>query len=299
MKIDIKEEILTCLGPALSVVPKATLLTTVETKDYILETLQLDLNQLESVPAYFAYPKRALDKPCPLVLFNHSHGGNFERGKEELINSSDYLQPTSFLQTLTTEGYSVGVIDMWGFGERRGKKESELFKEFLLQGQTLWGMRIYDNQQFLTYLLTRPEVDRKRVATMGMSMGGLMSWWLAALDERIQVVVDLAGQATYETLIAERQLDRHGFYYYVPGILRHLTTFDIQQLIVPRARLSLVGRHDGLCPTAGVQALAEQLTQSYQKQHANDQWACHLLTGGHQETKEMRELWKQFLRKHL
>lgn len=297
--MNIKEAIFACLGPARFVAPRATLLTKIETDDYILETLQLELNALETVPAYFAYPKTAQNKPCPLVLFNHSHGGDFEKGKEELIQSSAYLQPISFLQALTGEGYAVGCIDMWGFGERRGKKESEWFKEFLLQGQTLWGMRLYDNQQFLTYLLSRTQINPQRVATMGMSMGGLMSWWLGALDERIQVVVDIAGQVAYETLIAERQLDRHGFYYYIPGILQHVTTFQIQDLIVPRARLSLVGRHDELCPTAGVKWLDEQLTQSYQAQQASNRWACPMLTGGHQETKEMRELWKKFLRKQL
>ena len=51
----------------------------------------------------------------PFVLFNHSHGGSFSIGKEELRSSSHYLQPESFLETLI----AGGAIDIWEFGERK------------------------------------------------------------------------------------------------------------------------------------------------------------------------------------
>ena len=72
-------------------------------------------------------------------------------------------------------------------------------------------MRLYDDLALVDYLVTREEVDPKRLGTIGMSMGGMMSWWLAALDERIKVCVDLAGQADLETLVAGRG-NHHGFY---------------------------------------------------------------------------------------
>lgn len=295
-----RTKIIQQLGTNLAVEPKAKCLDKQERNHYILETLQLRLNEVEEVPAYFAYPKNCnKENKRPLVLFNHSHGGDFERGKTELVESSAYLQRESFVDALTQAGYAVGSIDMWGFGERRGKPESELFKEVLIQGQTLWGLRLFDNQQFLTYLLNRPEINAERVATIGMSMGGMMSWWLAAIDERIKVIIDIAGQVEYESLVAERQLDRHGFYYYVPGILKEHSTFDIQKLIAPRPRLSLVGREDRLCPMSGVNRLDQQLKESYAKQQKSENWQCKIVSGGHQETKEMRVLWQTFLRNHL
>ncbi len=65
------------------------------------------------------------------------------------------------------------------------------------------------------------------IATLGLSMGGLMSWWLAALDERISVV-DMAAQVDYQALIEEDRLSKHGFYYYVPNVLKDFTTAAIQ-----------------------------------------------------------------------
>lgn len=285
------------LGTPLTVEPKAQRLEKQVFETYTLETLQLTLNTVETVPAYFAYPNQK--KAAPLVLFNHSHGGDFTRGKNELLHSSAYLQPTSFLETLIDEGYAVGCIDMWGFGERQGKKESEWFKEFLVKGHTLWGMCLFDNQQFLTYLLQRPEVDETRVGTIGLSMGGLMSWWLSAIDQRITCCVDLAGQVDLAALIEQRGLDHHGFYYYLPGILTAFQTIDIQRLILPRPRLSIVGREDRMCPAKGVAFLDDQLKEAYAANGVLPNWQSLQLTGGHQETKEMREAWKHFFRKWL
>ncbi|WP_291292128.1 alpha/beta fold hydrolase [Enterococcus sp.] len=266
------------------------------TESYCLEKLLLDLNQQEPVPAYFAYPYG--NQPVPFVLFNHSHGGDFTSGKEELRSSSSYLQPESFLEALIEDGYAVGAIDMWGFGERE-QGESALFKKFSLYGQTLWGQRIYDNQQFLSYILSRTEVDSHQIATIGMSMGGLMSWWLAAVDERIALVVDLAAQVDYQTLIDENRLDKHGYYYYVPGVLTAFSTADIQKMIAPRPRLSLVGQSDPLCPIAGVEKINQELQAYYSSLGQPEHWQAKIFKGAHEETKEMRRTWRAFLNRHL
>lgn len=277
---------------------KVQLIRREEKDNYVLESLMLQLNEEESVPAYVAKPLNK-EGPLPIVLFNHSHGGNFEQGKEELLISNSYLQSPSFVEAITTLGYAVGSIDMWGFNERKGKLESELVKEMLLDGRSLWGMRIFDNIAFLDYLVDRPDIDQNRVATIGMSMGGLMSWWMAALDERIKVTVDIAAQVHIETLRQKRGLDHHGFYYYVPGFLKQFSTLAVQSLIVPRPRLSLVGKDDRMCPLEGVMLLDEELGKIYGKYDAKNQWNSQIVTGGHQETKEMRKQWENFLQKHL
>jgi hypothetical protein len=265
---------------------------------FVLESLMLQLNDIETVPAYFAKPINAVE-PLPTVIFNHSHGGNFDQGKEELLTSSSYLQSPSFVEAIVELGFAVCCIDMWGFNQRKGKLESELVKEMLLDGQTLWGMRIFDNMALLDYLETRSDVDSSRLAAIGMSMGGLMSWWLAALDERIKVTVDIAAQLDIETLKQKRGLDHHGFYYYVPGFLKHFSTLAVQEMIAPRPRLSMIGKDDRMCPIEGAEFLNEQLKSTYEKQCAPKNWEGCILTGGHQETKEMRSLWKTFLKNHL
>ncbi|WP_018885996.1 dienelactone hydrolase family protein [Paenibacillus massiliensis] len=276
----------------------ATTLKVEEHEGFRLESLLLDLNGLEPVPAYVAVPLQGKG-PFPLVVFNHSHGGNYTNGRKEFIKSSAYLQEPSFAQTLTSMGYAACCIDMWGFNERSGKAESEIVKEMLWKGQVMWGMMLYDNQRLVDYMSNREDIDASRIGTIGMSMGGLMAWWLAALDERIKVTVDLCAQVDAETLLAKRGLDHHGFYSYVPGLLKHFTTLDIQKRIVPRARMSLVGIHDRLCPPEGVQLLAEGLHVAYQDAGYPEHWQPIHTGGGHMETLEMRVAWQEFLARHL
>ncbi len=205
---------------------------------YRLQTILLELYGMEQAPVSVALPLER-EGPYPLVVFNHSHGGTYAVGRNELIRSSAYLQQPSFAQALTGMGYAVCCMDMRGFNERSGKTESELVKEMLWRGQVLWGMMLNDNQRLLDYMCIRRDIDESRIATIGMSMGGLMAWWLAAVDERVKVTVDICGQVDAHTLISKRGLDHHGFYSYVPGLLKYFTTLDIQKKIVPRPRMSL------------------------------------------------------------
>lgn len=275
-----------------------TVMNQEERDGYSLESLLLDLNGIEQVPAYVAIPLHK-EGPFPLVVFNHSHGGNYANGRNEFIRSSPYLQQPSFAKALTELGYAACCIDMWGFNERGGKTESELVKEMLWQGQVMWGMMLYDNIRMIDYMGQRKDIDAARIATVGMSMGGLMAWWLAALDERVGVIVDICSQVDAHTLIAVRGLDHHGYYSYVPGLLKHFTTLDIQKRIVPRPRMSLVGRNDRLCPTEGVELLDRGLSEAYQTAGKSEHWQPVISSGGHMETVEMRTLWQEFLTKHL
>ena len=118
-----REKLIELLGDYPKAKNRTVQLIRKETKNnYILESLLLQLNEEESVPAYFAKPLKQ-DDPLPIVIFNHSHGGNFDQGKEELLVSSSYLQSPPFVEAITNLGYAVGSIDMWGFNERNGKAE--------------------------------------------------------------------------------------------------------------------------------------------------------------------------------
>ncbi len=254
---------------------------------YTLETLVLHLNGIEPVPAYFARPTFA-EPPFPVVLFHHSHGGKYDLGKNELIHGNDYLQKPAYAEALTANGYAVLCIDAWGFGERKKAKENDLIKEMLWNGQVLWGMRVYDALRAIDYVCSRPDVAPDRIASLGMSMGSTMAWWTAALDERIRVCVDICGLTDFHTLVEERGLDRHGFYYYVPGLLKHFTTAQINALIAPRPHLSLAGLDDPLTPVRGLDRVDEELRAIYQELGAPQAWKLLRYPVGHRETADMR-----------
>jgi len=276
----------------------ARLVRTEERDGYVLETLILDLNGIEPVPAYFARPKGSV-AAAPAVLYHHAHGGNYELGKDEFILGRAALQSPPYARVLTEMGYCALCCDTWNFGERRGRTETELFKEMLWKGQVLWGMMVYDSIRALDYMATRPEIDMTRIATLGLSMGSTMAWWLAALDERVRVCVDLCCLTDYEELIATRGLDGHGIYYYVPGLLKHWDTSAINALISPRPHLAIAGELDPLTPPRGLDKIDAALKRVYAEQGHPEHWRLLRYRTGHFETADGRAAVVEFLRQHL
>ena len=266
---------------------------TEEKQSYILEKLSLDLNRYEDVPAYFVKPKSGNN--FPVVLFCHSHGGKYQLGKDELINGNSYMFKPPYAEELTAAGYAALCIDSPIFGERSGRDELDYFKETLWQGKVLWGMMVYDNLRAIDYLHTRDDVDASRIASLGMSMGSTMSFWLAALDERIKVCVDICCMTDFHTLIDVGGLKGHGIYYYVPGLLKHFDSVAINSLIAPRPHLSVNGSFDELTPEAGMDKIDEALKKVY----GNDCWVLKKYPVKHEETAEMRRDVMEFLQRYL
>ncbi|WP_420149601.1 dienelactone hydrolase family protein [Spirosoma sp.] len=258
-----------------------------ETDELVIEKLMLDVNGIEHVSAYFTKPKHKPGK-LPVVLFNHSHFGQYEVGKDEFVKGRPEMQQPPYAVALGRAGYAGLCIDSWCFGERQQRKELDTFKEMLWHGQVLWGMMVYDNLRALDYLQTRPDVDSERIATIGMSMGSTMAWWLAALDERIKVCIDLCCLTDYESLIETKGLGLHGIYYYVPDLLTHFSTARINALISPRPHFSLAGRFDPLTPLQGLKKIDQQLKEVYLREGASNAWQLHIYDVGHEETVAMR-----------
>ncbi len=269
-----------------------------ERDGYILETWDLDLNGIETVPAYLARP-RAITGRVPAVLFDHSHGGGYKIGKQEFIEGRSYLQPVPYAKVLTDLGYIGLCIDSWVFGERSHTSEADTFKAMLWQGQVLWGMMVYDGLRALDFLVKRPDVDPRRVGTLGMSMGSTMAWWLAALDERIKVTVDINCLTDFHALLARKALALHGVYYFVPGLIKRFTTAQINALIAPRAHLGLAGLRDKLTPVEGLDVIDRELQQVYAKLGHPERWKLLRYDVEHQETPEGRQAIIAFLEEFL
>lgn len=251
---------------------------------YVLELLTLDLNGIEPVPAYFAKPKGNSKRAT--ILYHHAHGGKYAIGKNELISQRGELP--SYADDLTALGYNVLCIDMWNFGGRSGRTESSLFKEMLWKGQVLWGMMVYDSIRSVDYLHSRSDVDAERIGTIGMSLGSTMAWWLAALDERVKVCVDICCLTDFDALIEANGLDGHGIYYYVPSLLKEWTTGKINALIAPRPHLALAGDLDKLAPVKGLERIDAELKQAYAEAGAPEAWKLSRYPVGHEETEGMR-----------
>ena len=276
----------------------AQLVSTEDRGTYTLEKLILDLNGEEPAPAYFARPKGASGR-LPTVLFNHSHGGGYKIGKTEFIEGREYLGKPPYAEFLTSLGYNALCFDAWIFGERSGRAELDMFKDMIWHGRVLWGMMVYDALKAVDYLVSRPDVDAKRLATVGMSMGSSTAQWAGALDPRLKVVVDICCLTDWHTLVEVGGLKGHGIYYYVPDLLNHFTTAQMNALIAPRAHLSLAGNQDHLTPLAGLDIVDAELKKAYGAAGHAQNWKLLRYDVAHQETPGMREQIRDWFTTHL
>jgi acetyl esterase/lipase len=279
--------------------PQAKVVKTEKHEGFALEHLELDLNGVEPVPALLLIPDKRPAR-APGLLYIHAHGGKYDLGKEELVQGRPVLQ--AYAPVLAAKGIVTLAIDSWCFSGRKrlpdGRQgELDTFKHMLWKGQTLWGMMMFDEVQALTYLRGRAEVDPDRLGAFGLSMGSTKSWWLAALDTRVKVCIDLCCLTDYDELIRIGNIKGHGIYYFVPSQLKHFASHEVNELIVPRLRLSLNGRKDLLTPPAGVERIRDHVRPLYARHGRAEDCRIELFDCGHEETPEMRKLVLEWLDK--
>jgi len=263
---------------------------------YRLERLTLDLNGIEDVQAQVVLPLEGRG-PFPWIVFNHSHGGYYDLGKRELTDGVAYRFPTPMAVDLTRAGFAAISIDHWGFGARKGAGEHPLFLNMLWAGRVMWGMMVFDTVRVVDYLLTRADVDPSRIGTTGMSMGSTMAWWHAALDTRVACCVDTCCLTEFASFQAHGGM--HGAFYYVPSLLKHFTTAEINALIAPRPHLSLAGEKDPLTPVEGLDLVDAELKAVYRALGAESKWVLKRYPVAHLETEEMRAETLKFLAAEL
>ena len=279
----------------------AALLATEKRDGYTLERLVLDLNGIEPVPALLLIPDQRAAR-APGLLYIHWHGGMYDLGKEQLLKGVD-AQP-AYAPVCVEKGLVTLAIDSWCFGERKhdengSRGEQDAFKYMLWNDQVLWGMMMFDEFRALDYLASRPEVDAGRLGVLGMSMGSTKAWWLAALEPRVRACMDVCCLTDFQELIRIHNLSGHGVYYFVPSLLKHFQTEQINELIVPRPHLSVNGRLDDLTPPAGVERVRDYLLPLYAKYGKAEDCRIELFDCPHQELPEMRRLILQWMDAYL
>ena len=272
--------------------------------DYILERIEFENGVDMTVPGIVLMPKNRA-QPAPAIVALHGHGSSKESVCTDVENQQ-FIGPS-----LAEKGYVVAAIDGYFNGERIGKgpagkleeksaQEATLFKLYLWQGRTLWGMMLRDEQCLVDYLETRPEVDKSRIGATGMSMGCTRAWWLAAIDDRIRSVVGVACFTRYTELIAHGTVRAHGIYYFVPGLLQHFDTEAIYALVAPRPMLMLSGDQDGGAPTDGIEVLEKKLATVYKLYDKETRFRSVVYKNtGHEYLPEMKEEMTGWFVRHL
>lgn len=274
-----------------------TLVSTTEEPmgDYVIEHLRFRIGE-DEVRGILTRPSNVEGRQ-PAILYGHSHGGGYAIGARELLDGREYLV-SPLGPVFARAGYVTLCIDMPIFGERATVSESFAAKKLLWHGKSLFGQMLCDHGAALSYLAGRDDVDAGRIGAFGISMGCVLSYWLAAIDKRIAAVAHLCCFADFRTMIELGAHDGHGIYLTVPGLLREADGGTIAGLVAPRPQLICVGEADPLSPPEAVTRAMEDLRPAY----AIVPEMLEFLSEpdvGHQETETMRAAVLDFFERRL
>jgi dienelactone hydrolase len=140
-------------------------------------------------------------------------------------------------------------------------------------------LNVWDMMRSIDYLQSRPEVDPERIGMMGLSQGGTMTTYTAAIEPRIKAA-DIIG---YLNPWAEFGIANANFCgsQIVPEVYRYLDTHDIAGLIAPRPLLVEMGVHDTTFPIEDMLSGFEGVKRIYAAAEASEHLWADIHPGEH------------------
>jgi hypothetical protein len=192
LRAELKESVLQMIGglPTEKTELKATITGRVQGNGFHIEKLLYQSLPGLYVTALVYVPENAGPHPAVLVPAGHAANGK--------IHYQDLCQ------RLVRRGYLVISWDPVGQGERSQFWDAKANKSrynlicaehavlgnlAYLAGANLARWEVWDGMRAVDYLLTRPDVDSRRISITGTSGGGFQTALLGALDDRINAVI--------------------------------------------------------------------------------------------------------------
>ncbi len=188
-----------CVEPVDRQPPAARVLATAQRSGYRLQRLELRARGGVPIPALLLVPDEPRRRSVPAALCLH---GNVPGAKAEVAGElrsaaarrGFHAFDDDYARRLARAGVMALIIDQPLQGERApadaltGAFDAGILASLMFDRSYL-GWCLADQQQALNYLLSRPDVDHRRVGAIGFSMGGTLAAALAAVDQRVRHVL--------------------------------------------------------------------------------------------------------------
>lgn len=278
------------LGPFPESVPlNAEVLETTDCGSYIREKVVFDSEPNMSVVAWVLVPKN-LRRKAPALLCAHGHG----TGKNPLVGLDAEGQPfhEDYQHQLAIKfverGYVCIAPDWRGFGERRedesytrGSRDGCNLRQLGAGyfGYNLLALQIHDGRRCIDYLISRPEVNRRRIGCIGVSFGGTMTTYMAAFDRRVRAAVISCYLSTITNGL--RRTNYCGAQYMpMLGALGDIA--DVALLSAPKPILAEIGTQDTCFEFDDAMRAAEHVKRGYAAAGVNDRFDTDVFEGVHE-----------------
>jgi Dienelactone hydrolase and related enzymes len=280
--------------PATRAPINAEIIETVDFGSYTREKIVFDTRHNLSAIGYLLVPKATSGAKLPAVVCVSGHGrglldilGMNDDGTQRAQRNVPYAK--EYALQCVDHGYVTFAVEQLGIGMRRddAARKAGLAQDScrpsacdaVLFGQSMGSWRAWDVMRAIDYLETRPEVDAKRIATMGASGGGTTSLLTAATDERVKLAMVSAYFNTFKDSIVSIS---HCPDNYVPGLLHDMEMYDISGLVAPRFLFVESGRNDRIFPIAGSQFAAARAREIFAASGVPDHFGYAIHEGAHE-----------------
>jgi dienelactone hydrolase len=265
----------------------------VDRGSYVQHKIIIRTSPRSQLPLYLLIPKKVA-KPRATVLAFHGHGygvkdivGLWEDGSERLTPDGYHRD---FGSALAERGFIVAAPEISCFGERLMANHATFGATCLsstchnaatyaiMLGKSAAGMRVLDGLRVVDYLLTRKDVDADNIGAMGISGGGMHTFFSAAIDTRIKASVVSGYFCDWRHSILSIF---HCTCNFVPGLLNLGELSDLAGLIAPRPLLVEHGTHDHIFPIARVKEAVNKARAAWNVFGADKNFATDYFEGRH------------------
>ncbi len=278
----LRAKLIELLGPLPASSPSlhAQTLEVREFPDYRREKFLFESSPGLDVLGYLLTPKSA-KAPYATMVCVPGHG----RGVDDIVGvddkGADRTDKSGYQHDFAIQAVESGMaavaIEPIAFGCRRdaitrkkglGNSACQpVAGAALLLGQTMIGWRVHDVMRTIDWIETRKELDGARVGCMGISGGGTITLFSAALEPRIKAAMVSGYLNTFRDSIFSLS---HCIDNYVPGILNWAEQYDIAGLIAPKPLYAESGERDPIFPIEASRASFAHVKKVYEVLGAGD-----------------------------
>jgi len=241
--------------------------------------------------------------PHPAVLLLHDHGAKFDIGKEKVIEPWDepaekiasasnwvneYYGGRFIGDELAKKGYVCFSVDLLNWSDRGGagyEGQQAVAAILFNLGTSFAGLIAHEDLRAAEFLATQPDVDPKRVAAMGLSLGGFRTWQVAALSPYIAAGVSVCWMATHNALLYPGSNQSGGQSAYTmihPGLSHYLDYPDVASIACPKPMMFCNGTRDDLFPVESIIAAHTKMRQVWDSQKAGNNLVTKLYDAPHE-----------------
>ena len=237
------------------------------------------------------------DEPLPGVLYVAGHANRYEDDVPLGAKAAYQRHPGWYAR----HGYVALVIDTVQRGEILGVHHGTYRRGrwwWWNRGYTPLGVETWNSIRALDYLESLPEVDPEQLAVTGRSGGGIYSWTVAALDDRIKTTVPTAGIADLRSFVVDEGVSNHCDCMFMTNTYRWDYPM-LSSLVAPRPVLLANGDHDPLFPLDGVMRLFNKTRQVYGLYEHLDNWDHLIVDAPHDDIPPLRQGTYQWMHREL